>query len=79
MSMKTGIEMAASLAAAYVASAMCAFAEPWTPVPLGEPGTLKVAKSLANEPKLVDAVPARPEGIVLFDGSRAAAVVSKPS
>lgn len=56
--------------------ALAASAEKWMPVPLGEPGTLEVAKTLANEPKLVDAIPARPEGIVLFDGSRAAAVVS---
>ena len=60
--------------AAVSSAALCASAEPWIPVPLGEPGTLKVATTLAREPKLVDAVPKRPEGIVLFDGKRAAAV-----
>ena len=63
---------AAALAAMSLASA--ASAEKWEPVPLGEPGTLKMAKTLANEPKLVDAIPNRPDGIVLFDGKRAAAV-----
>ena len=53
-----------------------ASAETWDPTPLGEPGTLKVANALANEPKLRDAMSARPEGIVLFDKGRAAAVVS---
>ena len=61
--------MVVTLSALFAANA-----EPWNPTPLGEPGTLKVATTLANEPKLVDAMPVRPEGIVLFDGARAAVV-----
>ena len=53
-----------------------AFAEPWIPTPLGEPGTLKVESKLRNEPKLVDAIPNRPDGIVLFDKGRKAVVAA---
>ena len=66
----------AALAALAGAGAFAAVSEKWDPTPLGEPGTLEVAKTLANGPKLVDAMPERPEGIVLFDEGRAAAVVS---
>jgi len=70
MNAKTSILAAIALAAAP------AFSEKWDPVPLGEPGTLKVETKLRNEPKLVDAIPKRPDGIVLFDGSRAAVVAA---
>ena len=63
-------------AVAAVAAACVTFAEAWNPVPLGEPGALKVETKLRNEPKLVDAIPARPEGIVLFDDTRAAVVAT---
>ena len=60
--------------AAFALVAFPTLSEPWIPVPLGAPGDLKVETKLRNEPKLVDAVPPRPDGIVLFDGARAAAV-----
>ena len=75
--MKQRREFIGALAAIAAAGAtFSALAEKWKLVPLGEPGTLKVEKTLRNEPKLVDAIPARPEGIVLFDKGRAAVVAT---
>ena len=62
------------LAAAFLWATVSA--EEWIPVPLGEPGTLKVEKTLRNEPSLRDSVPERGDGLVLFDGKRSASVVA---
>ena len=74
---KNDVKFGRALCTAMALAAAGAFAaveEPWITKPLGEPGTLKVEKRLLHEPKLVDAIPARPDGIVLFDGHRTAVV-----
>ena len=52
------------------------FAEEWKLEPLGEPGTLKVQKTLPVQPKLRTAPPVRREALVLVDGKTTCAVVS---
>ena len=61
---------------ALVATASVACAEEWKLEPLGEPGTLKVQKTLPVQPKLRNAPPVRREALVLVDGKTTCAVVS---
>ena len=63
-------------ALALVATASVACAEEWKLEPLGEPGTLKVQKTLPVQPKLRNAPPVRREALVLVDGKTTCAVVS---
>lgn len=51
-----------------------ALAEEWKLEPLGEPGALKLEPTFKIIPKLIDAVPKRPEGIVLVDAKRSCSV-----
>ena len=57
-------------------SMAAAASEKWELVPLGEPGSLKVATELKNEPRLADRPPLRREGIVLVDEGRTPVVAA---